>query len=534
MNNIQEKTIAVASGKGGVGKTTTSVNIAVLFAKKGIKTAIIDIDPLSDIYTLLDLQELSNNDNPDIIEIFPNLDLVFPKAKIDKDDKNLVKRFESIKNHLALTYDKIIFDLPAGSDYETNLVFLKYTSNIIIVTNDEPTSHTAAGYYIKQAFETGNNVDYIIWHNKYAGITVSGFNPKDIAGNYNNNVSDEDKFDFSRVNIISEAFIPFDPAMDLLQSNPSLSVNILLRMIERVNFLIEQRIDELSADLLLPGKTSILIKHYLHLNPFIKDIDLSYQKISEYIFSILNSSILSKSKNYNKAIAEGGLSIFTDEQRLSIYGLIKSLQKDSLLNELLRASVQLKLALDEQESIGGFFPKADKNKLKAVDRGISLLLQTLNSERNEHNNYIKTTAALLQFDFAIHKLFLSRTVADIITSFIPYKTNNKGVKIRDRHKQIKMIVESNSSYKKEYLRLIKIIFPIALRQLFTIAKTFNTSALIFKKNGELQKKIYLKLLSTFFHTAFNSGLGIVTGFSFRPASEAFEKYTELLIKEKKS
>ncbi|MFO7849534.1 MAG: ParA family protein, partial [Spirochaetia bacterium] len=42
-------TIAVASGKGGVGKTTTVTNLGIYAARKGMRVAIIDADPLSDI-----------------------------------------------------------------------------------------------------------------------------------------------------------------------------------------------------------------------------------------------------------------------------------------------------------------------------------------------------------------------------------------------------------------------------------------------------------------------------------------------------
>ncbi|MDR1179886.1 MAG: AAA family ATPase, partial [Spirochaetales bacterium] len=93
---LKAKSFAVGSGKGGVGKSTTALNLAVYYAKLGIRTALCDLDPLSNIATILDIseEELSRvqeeiQDGPSlpddyILPVFTNLDLLFPRPKLKR------------------------------------------------------------------------------------------------------------------------------------------------------------------------------------------------------------------------------------------------------------------------------------------------------------------------------------------------------------------------------------------------------------------------------------------------------------------
>lgn len=154
--------VSVASGKGGVGKSFVSLNLAMLLAEKGLKTALIDLDLGSgDLPTLLGLEELraphlghfllghSNNLSSVRKTIRPNLDLYAATEETPYlVNPPFMLRQKLLKAIKSLNADVIILDLGAGTSTFVIDFFLE--SDVpLLVSVPEPTAVMDAIRFIK-------------------------------------------------------------------------------------------------------------------------------------------------------------------------------------------------------------------------------------------------------------------------------------------------------------------------------------------------------------------------------------------------
>jgi len=93
--SLLQKVISISNQKGGVGKTTTAVNLSSCIANLGIPTLLIDADPQSNATTGMGI-ETSNDDNS-IYEV-----LVTDKKASEVIQKTQIENLYIIKSHINL------------------------------------------------------------------------------------------------------------------------------------------------------------------------------------------------------------------------------------------------------------------------------------------------------------------------------------------------------------------------------------------------------------------------------------------------
>lgn len=146
------KIIVVTSGKGGVGKTTSSAAIGTGLARRGHKTIVIDFDVgLRNLDLIMGCERRVVYDFINVINGEANLKqamikdkrtdnlYILPASQTRDKDALTQEGVQAVLNDLAKDFEYIICDSPAGIEKGAQLA-LYYADEAIVVTNPEVSS----------------------------------------------------------------------------------------------------------------------------------------------------------------------------------------------------------------------------------------------------------------------------------------------------------------------------------------------------------------------------------------------------------
>ncbi len=147
MARIRHK-IAILSGKGGVGKTTVAVNVAVALAEEGFRVALLDLDLHGpNIPRMLGIEEGPSVQEGMIVPVKygPNMVVLSIGMLVDQDQAVAWRgplKHSAIQQFLSDTawgeQDFMIFDLPPGTgDEALSLMQLVKLDGVVLVTTPQ-------------------------------------------------------------------------------------------------------------------------------------------------------------------------------------------------------------------------------------------------------------------------------------------------------------------------------------------------------------------------------------------------------------
>ncbi|MCS4502524.1 Septum site-determining protein MinD [wastewater metagenome] len=146
------KILVVTSGKGGVGKTTTSAAFAAGLARRGYKTVVVDFDVgLRNLDLIMGCERRVVYDFVNVINGEANLNqalirdkrvedlYILPASQTRDKDALTQEGVEQVLDTLSEQFDYIVCDSPAGIERGANLA-MYFADEALVVTNPEVSS----------------------------------------------------------------------------------------------------------------------------------------------------------------------------------------------------------------------------------------------------------------------------------------------------------------------------------------------------------------------------------------------------------
>lgn len=145
--NRKAKVIAVANHKGGVGKTTTTLNLGRALAIKKYRVLVVDLDSQGNLSQCLGVTEpemqlyevLGTREPLPVVRITENYDLVPSNIELAKFERELIKSptggvyFKAALNPLLKDYDFVLIDCPPALNIFTSSALIAADSVLVVM-----------------------------------------------------------------------------------------------------------------------------------------------------------------------------------------------------------------------------------------------------------------------------------------------------------------------------------------------------------------------------------------------------------------
>ena len=167
-----ETVFAIASGKGGVGKTTATVNLGTALAGAGKRVAIVDVDLgmanlagfvslEPDTITLHDVLSGSASIDDATYQLAENIVAVPSGSDLDEYAETAPGELSACLETLRERFEYVLLDIGAGVSHETVLP-LGLADAVLLITTPEPAAVHDAKKTLELTDRTGGSVEGVV------------------------------------------------------------------------------------------------------------------------------------------------------------------------------------------------------------------------------------------------------------------------------------------------------------------------------------------------------------------------------------